>query len=79
MFGIIFISSYLLILILTLNILYCTVFYFALLYEYRNTGYVTEAEKFGWSFVLEPLLLELKLGEIIKQVDHKTRGLGRVK
>ena len=45
----------------------------------RSTGYVTEAEKFGWSFVLEPLLQELNLPEIIKQVDNKKHGLGRVK
>ncbi len=41
----------------------------------RDTKYKTEAEVFGWSFVLELLASE----DTIELVDDKEKGLGRVK
>ena len=41
----------------------------------RDTKYKTEAEVFGWSFVLELLASE----DTIKLVDDEEKGLGRVK
>ena len=45
----------------------------------RQTGYVTETESFGWSFVLEASLQHYKLNEIIAQTDDPEGGMGRVK
>lgn len=40
----------------------------------KSTGYITEAERFTWSFVFEKLASEM----IIKLTDSKG-GMGRVK